>query len=399
MTCIDTTGSTPPEPGGQAAVTLRPDRVPARVRSGEKLLPEQARVHNRELLLRMLYREGPHSRADLARRTGLTRVSVSDVVSDLLADNLVIEVGMRAGTRPGKPAMMLEFNEHAHQTIALDLSHSTLYRGAVLDLGGSVVARRQVAIDGSTGADALAKVVGLVRALRDEVTAPLLGIGIGTPGIVDLGGVVLSAPNLGWKDLNLQSVLAGEFACPVVVSNDANATALAERSYGESAADTLLVRVGVGVGAGLLLGGTPILGSRFAAGEIGHVVVDADSGRPCVCGKAGCLETWLSTRRIQEDLSEAHTDAERTRVLAVAGEALGAVLAPIVAALNISEIVLSGPHRVLEGPLAAAAMETIRQRALTEVHGDIVLRLSELGDDIVLRGATAMVMSQQLGIA
>jgi hypothetical protein len=82
----------------------------------------------------------------------------------------------------------------------------------------------------------------------------------------------------------------------------------------------------------------------------------------------------------------------------VAGEALGAVLAPIVAALNVSEIVLSGPHRVLEGPLAAAVMETIRQRALTEVHGDIVLRLSELGDDIVLRGAAAMVTSQQLGL-
>ncbi|WP_334604663.1 ROK family transcriptional regulator [Micromonospora sp. CPCC 205546] len=379
--------------------TLRGDRVPARVRSGEKVLPEQARVHNRELLLRMLYREGPLSRADLARRTGLTRVSVSDVVSDLLADDLVVEVGTRAGTRPGKPAMMLEFNEHAYQAVAVDLSHSTLYRGAVFDLGGSVVARRQVEIEGSTGAEALAKVVGLVGALREQVTARLLGIGIGTPGIVDLGGVVLSAPNLGWKDLDLQSVLTERFVCPVVVSNDANATALAERSYGESAADTLLVRVGVGVGAGLLLGGTPVLGSRFAAGEIGHVVVDTRSERACVCGKLGCLETWLSTRRIQEDLSEARTDAEHTRVLAAAGEALGAVLAPIVAAINVSEIVLSGPRRVLEGPLADAAMETIRQRALTEVHGDIVLRLSELGDDIVLRGATAMVMSQQLGIA
>lgn len=379
--------------------TLWRDQVPARVRTGEKVRPEQARVHNRELLLRMLYREGPHSRADLARRTGLTRVSVSDVVSDLLADDLVVEVGTRAGTRPGKPAMMLEFNERAYQTVALDLSHSTLYRGAVLDLGGSVVARQQVEIEGSTGADALAKVTGLVEALHRQVTAPLLGIGIGTPGIVDLGGVVLSAPNLGWQDIRLQALLSERFACPVVVSNDANATALAERSYGESAADTLLVRVGVGVGAGLLLGGTPILGSRFAAGEIGHVVVDAGSERPCVCGKTGCLETWLSTRRIQEDLSGARTDAERARVLTVAGEALGSVLAPIVAALNISEIVLSGPHRVLEGPLATAAMETIRRRALTEVHGDIVLRLSELGDDIVLRGATAMVMSQQLGIA
>ncbi|WDZ84498.1 ROK family transcriptional regulator [Micromonospora cathayae] len=394
MTCTDEAGTSPVEP------PANPDRggAPGRVRSGEKVRPEQVRVHNRELLLRTLYREGPHSRADLARRTGLTRVSVSDVVGELLADDLVVEVGTRTGTRPGKPAIMLEFNERARQTIAVDLSHSTLYRGAVLDLAGTVVARQDVEIDGSTGTEALTKVVGLVAALRDKVTAPLLGIGIGTPGIVDVTGVVLSAPNLGWQDLGLQSTLVQRFSCPVVVSNDANATVLAERSYGRSAADTLLIRVGVGVGAGLLLDGTPVLGSRFAAGEIGHVVVDVASDRKCVCGKLGCLETWLSTRRIQDDLSYAHTDAERSRVLAVAGEALGAVLAPIVAALNVSEIVLSGPHRVLEGPLAAAVMETIRQRALTEVHGDIVLRLSELGDDIVLRGAAAMVTSRQLGL-
>ncbi|MFE0591904.1 ROK family transcriptional regulator [Micromonospora echinospora] len=394
MTCTD--DAAPP-----AVETLEsPARggAPGRVRSGEKVRPEQVRVHNRELLLRTLYREGPHSRADLARRTGLTRVSVSEVVGELLADDLVVEVGTRSGSRPGKPAMMLEFHEHGHQMIALDLSHSTLYRGAVLDLGGTVVARQDVEIGGSTGDDALAKVVGLVGSLRDQVTAPLLGVGIGTPGIVDVTGVVLSAPNLGWKDLDLRSALVERFSCPVVVSNDANATVLAERSYGRSAADTLLIRVGVGVGAGLLLDGTPVLGSRFAAGEIGHVVVDVASDRKCVCGKAGCLETWLSTRRIRDDLSRARTDAERNRVLTVAGESLGAVLAPIVAALNVSEIVLSGPHRVLEGPLADAVRATIRERALTEAHGDVVLRLSDLGDDIVLRGAGAMVMDQQLGI-
>ncbi|WBB79890.1 ROK family transcriptional regulator [Micromonospora sp. WMMD882] len=394
MTCTDEAATTAVE--GPETPARR--GLPGRVRSGEKVRPEQVRVHNRELLLRTLYREGPHSRADLARRTGLTRVSVSDVVGELLADDLVVEVGVRSGTRPGKPAMMLEFHERGHQTIALDLSHSTLYRGAVLDLGGTVVARQDVEIAGSAGDDALAKVVGLVGALREQVTAPLLGVGVGTPGIVDVTGVVLSAPNLGWKDLGLRAALAERFSCPVVVANDANATALAERSYGRSAADTLLIRVGVGVGAGLLLDGVPVLGSRFAAGEIGHVVVDVASERQCVCGKAGCLETWLSTRRIQDDLSHARTDAERDGVLAGAGESLGIVLAPIVAALNVSEIVLSGPRRVLEGPLAEAVMETIRRRALTEVHGDIVLRLSDLGDDIVLRGAAAMVMGHELGL-
>lgn len=388
-----------PDAGLGAPPAERHRQSPAhRLRDDAKVLPEQARVHNRALLLRRLYQEGSQSRADLARRTGLTRVSVSDVVSGLVEDGFVTEVGIRSESRPGKPAMLLEFNTAAAHVIGLDLSHSTLYRGALLDLGGEVLARRDVEIDASEGAEALTKVVGLVATLREEATAPLLGIGVGTPGVVDPAGVVLDAPSLGWVDLDLRSILMADFGCPVMVANDANAAVLAERSFGRSSADTILIRVGVSVGTGLLLGGAPVIGSRFAAGEIGHVIVDEATDRQCACGKVGCLETWLSTRRLHQDLSAARDDGGRRSVLAHAGEVLGAALAPVVAALNVAEIVLSGPHRVLEGPLATAAIQTIRRRGLTPVHGEVTLRLSELGDDIVIRGATAMVMSEQLGI-
>jgi len=161
----------------------------------------------------------------------------------------------------------------------------------------------------------------------------------------------------------------------------------------------MLVKVGQGVGAGLLLDGTPLFGSRFAAGEIGHVVVGTDGGAACVCGKNGCLETWLSTPRLDAALSEAVTSADRTTILREAGQRLGIALAPIVGALNLAEVVLSGPTGLLDGPLTEAVVETLRARTIAEFHGGLTLRMSTLGDDIVMRGAAVMVLSGQLGVS
>jgi predicted NBD/HSP70 family sugar kinase len=251
----------------------------------------------------------------------------------------------------------------------------------------------------STGAEAAAKVIALTSELVARATAPLLGIGVGSPGVVDLGGVVLRAPNLGWVDEPLQASIAARFDLPVVVINDANAAALAEHSFGEARGDMMLVKVGHGVGAGLLLGGSPVLGSRFAAGEIGHVVVGTDGGAECSCGKRGCLETWLATPRLDAALADATSAEERDGILREAGVRLGITLAPVVGALNLSEIVLSGPIELLDGVLATATIETLRARTLPEFHGDLVLRMTALGDDIVMRGAAVAVLSRQLGFS
>lgn len=317
---------------------------------------------------------------------------------DLLASNLVHEVGTRNEARRGKPAILLEFNDEAYQLIGIDLSHSTLYRGAVLNLRGVVLHQREVMIDGSLGTEALKKLIELVKSLREELTAPLLGLGVGVPGVVNPNGVVLDAPNLGWHNLDVWSTLEEHFECHVVVANDANVAVFAEYTYGRGAEDMILVRIGVGVSAGILLDGTPVLGSRFAAGEIGHVTARTESDRLCVCGRKGCLETWLSAKRLKQDLESAIDEEQRTRVLAAAGRALGATLSPIVAALNTSEIVLSGPTRVLDGTLAQSVLQSIQDRAVTAIYGDLVLRMSALGDDIIIRGATAMVMSNLLDI-
>jgi predicted NBD/HSP70 family sugar kinase len=370
------------------------------LRPSAKVLPEHARGHNRSLVLQTLYRAGQQSRADVARSTGLTRVTVSDLVAELMTEGLIVEMGQREVARRGKPAILIDIDRGAFQIVGIDLSATSEFRGAVLDLDGTVLSRARVPRDGATGATTVAKVLELVETLVGQVSAPILGIGVGSPGVVDHSGTVLSAPNLGWSNQRLQAGLIERFDVPVVVVNDANAAALAEHSFGNADADLMLIRIGLGVGAGLLLNGTVLFGSRFAAGEIGHVVVGTDGeGETCSCGKVGCLEAWLGTPRLEARLAGAATDDERTEVLREAGRRLGIALAPVVGALNLAEIILSGPVELLEGTLTDATIETLRNRTMAEFHGELILRMSELGEDIVMQGAAVAVLSEQLGFS
>ncbi|WP_448231345.1 ROK family transcriptional regulator [Microbacterium lacticum] len=382
-----------PSAGGNGGRTFGPGRS---LRHAAKVLPEHVRAHNRSLVLQTLFHQGAMSRADLSRETGLTRVTISDLIAELIEDGYVAERGTREVTGPGKPAILVDLDREGHRIIGLDLSRSDRFLGAVLTLDGEIVARHEASVPADP-ADILATVLRLTRELVADAHTPVLGVGVGSPGIVDDHGTVLTAPNLRWTDIDLEGILRAEVSLPVLVANDANAAVLAEYTFGGAGDDVMLVRVGRGVGSGLLSGGQPMLGSRFAAGEIGHVTVGTDGGPVCVCGKVGCLEAWLSVPSLERALAEEGADA--TAVLRDAGERLGIALAPIVGALDLSEIVLSGPSPLLDGPLAEATVETLRARTLAEFHDGVRVRVTEQGEDIVLRGAAVMVLSGQLGVS
>lgn len=381
---------------GTTSGVPRPRAAGRGLRHGSKVLPEHARTHNRALVLQTLFHRGAMSRADLARETGLTRVTMSDLVAELIADGFVVERGMRESSGPGKPAILVDLDRDGHRIVGLDLSGSERFLGAVLTLDGEIVARREVPVP-SDPAGILDAVSALAADLVADAHAPVLGVGVGTPGIVDDRGVVLTAPNFGWTGVDLAGTLRTALGLPVLVANDANAAVLAEYTFGGAGDDVMLVRVGRGVGSGLLTGGQPMVGSRFAAGEIGHVTVGTDGGPACVCGKDGCLEAWLSAPALRARQQAA--DADPDAVLRDAGTRLGIALAPVVGALDLSEIVLSGPPELLDGPLAEATAETLRTRTLAEYHDGVQVRMTTHGEDIVLRGAAVMVLSGQLGVS
>jgi len=368
-----------------------------------KVLPEHARSHNRALVLQTLYTAGAQSRADVARETGLTRVTISDLVAELIAEGLVVELGQREDARPGKPATIIDVDRAAFHIIGVDLSEHELFRGAVIDLDGGIVTRVEVPLDGAMGETAIVLVEQLVERLVASTTTPVLGIGVGSPGVVDPHGVVRSAPNFGWTDVALQERLVALTSLPVHVANDANVAVLAE--HGESQLDDLLlVKIGHGVGAGLIVGGRPVIGGGFAAGEIGHVVVGTDGGPHCACGKDGCLEAWVAVPRLTAQLAAVDGDGDdaasaREEILREAGRRLGIILAPVVGALNLTEVVLSGPAELLDGALHDATVETLRMRTMAELNRDLRLRMTAQAEDIVLRGAAVMVLSGQLGVS
>ena len=363
-----------------------------------KVLPEHARTHNRSLILQTLFRSGAHSRADLARITGLTRVTVSDLVAELMTERLVIELGVRNEARVGKPATLVGFDQDAALIVCVDLSNDQEAAGALVDLSGTIQARRSVRWDGQTGEQAAGILLDLARTLVDEATRPILGVGVGTPGVVDPDGVVLAAPNLGWSNFPLAQTLSQRLGLSVHAANDANTAALAEYSFGGAGDSGLLaLTVGQGVGAGVLLDGALVQGHRYAAGEIGHVVVD-ERGEQCACGLVGCLETTLSAPLLRARI-DGRTPAEARRALAGAGRRLGIALAPVVSTLNLGEVVLIGPHDLLDGALLQATRHTIRQRTMPVVADNLDIRLSALGQDAVLLGAAVLVLSGELGVA
>lgn len=358
--------------------------------------PEDARRANRSLLLRTLHRDGPLSRADLAKVTGLTRATVSAVVRDLMDDAVVEELGLRAAGGVGKPATLVDVAADGRHVLCLDLSEPARFVGAVVNLAGKVVVRRTYDRKDRTGKSAVTLVRRICRELVADAEQPLLGIGVASPGIVDAAGVVVTAAHLGWTDVPLGAALGSEFDLPVAVVNDANAAALAELTFGEqTAANLVCVRVDEGVGAGLVLDGRLFAGATYAAGEIGHVVVEPD-GAPCACGKRGCLETEVSAPLLAGRLEAAAGDG--TAILQRAGEHLGTALATVLSALDVADVVLSGSGAVATETFRAAAAGAIASRTMPVLGDRLVVRASTFGFDDVLVGAAARVLDQELGI-
>jgi N-acetylglucosamine repressor len=379
-------------------------------RSG-KATHQETRAHNSRLVLGTIYDRGPISRADVARLTGLTRTTVSDVVGELLRDGLAREIG-RGPSTGGKAPILLEVTDDARHLVGLDLGEKA-FRGAIVDLRGEVVSAIEVPIDDRDGEVAIERIFGLVDRLLATTDRPILGIGIGTAGLIDTTvGTVLQAVNLDWRDVPLGALLRARTGLPVYVANDSQAIALAEHVFGGPRTSNLIVvKVGEGIGAGLVLGGRLFQGDGFGAGEIGHTTV-RPGGRLCRCGRLGCLETVASSRAIvaelagtgiaslDEAVAALRAGDERVRaVVEAAGHELGLAVGWLVATLNVERVVLVGSVAEFGEPWLAAVRETMRSSALALIAKDTRVEIGRLHDDGVVLGASALLMTRELGLS
>lgn len=351
--------------------------------------PADLRRRNRRAILQLLYPRNIFSRAELAKVTGLSKAAVSEVVAELIDDDLVKELGVQNSEGRGKPAIGIGFNAAGRQIITVDLSQPQLMIGTVQDLVGRVLVRidRQV----SASRLPLGDVQALAATLLARASAPVLGLAVATPGAVTPSGTVLYAPNLGWNRVDVAHDLQSSLQLPVTVINDADAAALGERQFGTGRADLLFIQLARGLGAGVLLADHLVVGQGYTAGEIGHVVVDP-SGPACRCGKHGCLETLVSLTAIEAQLSPssqttAHPAPPLREVLAQAGHTLATHLIFPIATNSICDVVVSRVKDYDLQPLLQAMEEVFRSRLGTEQSHQITVRQSSLGPELVSLGA------------
>ncbi|MGG5259044.1 ROK family protein [Phycicoccus avicenniae] len=374
--------------------------TPRRVSTSTAVLPADGRRQNLSLVLQTLRRLGPTSRAQLAREVGVTKVTMSDLVAELIGEGRVRDVGTAEQAGPGKPATLVDLDRTGLLTVAVDLSVPARLQAAVLDVTGEVLHReeRPTTADAAAGRGLDPAVVAdLARSVLASAAHPVLGIGIGTPGLVGPGGTVRTAPNLGWTDVPLRDLVAGATGVPVLVTNDSDAATQAELSASPGSQDLVLVQVGRGVGCGVVSGGRLVRGAHHAAGEIGHVTVGTDGGETCSCGRQGCLETWLSVPRLRAALDTGHDPAAPDGPVDVGGHRLAVAIAPLVAALDLSEVVLAGPPDLLE-PVVPVVARSLSERLLPSLDTPLTVRLATFPEDIVLRGAAALVLWDRLGV-
>jgi N-acetylglucosamine repressor len=394
----------------------------------EKPQPNRARVRNTQLILKTIYGHGPISRAEVARVTNLTPPTVSDVVASLLERGLVEEVGL-APSSSGRRAILLKVVDDSRQLIGLDLSRGD-FRGALANLRGQITQRRDLPLQGRDGDAALALVYDLVDELVEIANKPLLGIGIGAPGLVDAAnGVLQQSVNLNWRYIDFKNLLEKRYNLPFYMANDSQVGAFAMYTFGKHYDDDLplvVINLGSGVGAGIIIDGQLLHGSPVGAGEIGHITV-VSGGEQCACGNYGCLETIASSRAITRKLRKIaennpgssinklvpNTDEidmdtiisavevgneDVRQVIREAGEALGIAAANMVGVLGSCRILLRGRVAQFGQLLLDPMREELDQRALPSMARSSKLGIANVGSDIVIQGASALILHNELGV-
>jgi len=368
--------------------------------------------------LLQLLREGTAStRPQLVERSGVSRTAVSQRVDALLAAGLVVQDGAGASTG-GRPAVRLRFNHEHGLVLVADLG-ATHARLAVTDLAGDVLVERA---DDRAIADGPGPVLDWVRegftALLDGLgrsRADVRGIGIGLPGPVEhASGRAVSPPIMpGWDGYPVPAHFADYVDVPVLVDNDVNIMALGEywSVWRQQVDDLLFIKVGTGIGCGVIASGRVHRGAQGAAGDLGHVRVPGAEDALCRCGNTGCVEAVAGGRAIAERLRTlglaAHDsrdvvdlvlagEREATRAVREAGRELGGVLAAAVNFFNPAVIVIGGDLANAHEQLLAGVREVVYRRSLPLATRQLRVVPAQLGDRAGITGASAMVLAEVL---
>ena len=387
-------------------------------RGAPRAAPDSLRRLHLARVLRHVHVNGPTSRAELAAATGMNRSTIGDLVGELVARGLVLETEPRMTGAPGRPSPIVEPRLDGVAAIAMEVSVDSL-AAAVIGIGGTVLAearvgrRREPAPPGVI----VARLADLLQPLLAEApVGRIVACGIAVAGLVRDAGSVAVAPNLGWRDVPLASLMreALELDVPVLVGNDADLAALAEhtRGAGVGTDDFIFLWGEVGVGAGIIVGGQPLRGRHGFAGEVGHMPIDPNGVR-CRCGSRGCWETFVAEdallrslgragspeprRELAEVLSAAgRGDPSVSEAIARVGEYLGFGLASLVNTLDPDRIALGGLFGSLHPYVAPVIERELDRWAMPGSRVGVEVVVARLGGDAPVLGAGELALAGTL---
>ncbi len=384
------------------------------------------RTANRYEVLRQIIAESPTSRQELAAATGLSLATVATLVGELLDLRMLTEVGFE-DSAGGRPRGLVAVNTTGGALIGVDIAE-TYVRVELFDLGLNVLAR--AAEHMRPGESRPEQVVGHVTTAVGSVVAQagiegarVLGVGVSVPGQVDrVTGVAEYAPNWDWHDVPLLDLLTEHIAYPLHLDNPLRACAVAELWFGavRGHGNAVVVNLGTGVGAGLVIGGAVHRGVSNSAGEWGHTTLVLD-GRLCHCGNRGCVETYVGAPGIMLNLEEldpggtllhpedqtatvdalargvAAGDPVAVRVVRDMARYLGASISDLVNLLNPEIVVLSSwVAATLGEPLVAEVREAVARHALKRPLAATEIVLSPIPGDPVCLGAATFALEGAL---
>jgi predicted NBD/HSP70 family sugar kinase len=366
-------------------------------------------------VLRLIRDTEGMTRSDLARITGLARSTVTQRVDALLAHELVYEAGGSASTG-GRPPTLLTFNHRAGVVLVADLG-ATHSRLAASDLAGTPLAEEAFNMEIAAGPERVLAVVDehftALLGRLGHAAEDVRGIGVGVPGPVAFStGTPVKPPIMpGWNGFSIPQWFGARYSAPVLVDNDVNIMALGEHwSDWRDTEHLMFIKVGTGIGCGIVAGRAIHRGAQGAAGDIGHIRLAGHADRICRCGNVGCLEAFAGGDALARRLTEAGVkaansrdvlrlvrtdDAMAVRMVREAGRSLGEVLAGCVNFFNPGVIVIGGD--IGQAPeLLAGVREVTIQRSLPLATGDLSIVASRLGDRAGVVGAAIMVIEHML---
>ncbi|MFI8851201.1 ROK family transcriptional regulator [Streptomyces sp. 891-h] len=374
----------------------------------------QSSLHraNLERVVRAVRMAGSLTQAEIARTTGLSAATVSNIVRELKDAGTVQVTPTSSG---GRRARAVSLSADAGIVVGVDFGHSHL-RVAVGNLAHTVLAEDAEPIDVDASADqGFDRAEQLVRRLVGESgisPAKVIGIGLGVPGPIDMETGVLGSTAIlpGWVGTNPRDELAARMGVPVYVDNDANLGALGEQVWGagHGARDLAYIKVASGVGAGLVINGQIYRGPGGTAGEIGHITLD-ESGPVCRCGNRGCLETFTAARYVLPLLHSSHgTDLTMAgmvrlaadgdpgcrRVVADIGRHIGSGVASLCNLLNPSRVVLGGDLADAGDLVLAPVRDSVARYAIPSAARQLKVLPGELDSRAEVLGALALVLNE-----